>query len=364
MHALEGYRPRRGLSVPLLTAMDRQGRLDEASQRRLVRHAVSEGRGADILFAAGTTGEAMALEAGTRRALAETVVDEARACPGGRPPEVWIGVTMRTARETLGLLRHAVDCGADAAVIAPLSIADLGGDVPGFFQGGVRETLESGPRMLPIFLYDNADIAVDPRVPHLKTAVVKRLSRLEFVRGIKVSAPLAVLGNYAKAASHFNATGSFGIYTGNARLVFEIFDTERGPFRRYLDRLLMHYSLPVGVVAGQANAFPREWQDAWRTAVAGDEGGTSRYREAFSRLSAACRPPASGARSIACLKRILASAGILASDRLAPGTPALSPAEAAAFDAAFAGVRRLLTEAAPARWTTPWPSRSPQEAAP
>ena len=359
MHSLEGYLPRRGLSIPMLTALDSQGRLDEAGQRRLLRHVVSEGFGADLLFVGGTTGEAMALPLPLRKRLLETMVDEARlvnrelAAAGGRPREVWAGVTARGRSDTLGLLAHAVRAGADAAVIAPLSIDDLG-DVLVFFQREVREVLEGGDRMIPLFLYDNADLAADPRETHLKTSLVKRLSRLEFVRGIKVSAPMQVLGNYAKAASHFNTRGSFAIYVGNARLIFEIFDTEKGPFRRYLDRMLLNYSLPVGVVAGQANAFPREWQNAWRVSLAGDDTEIARYARAFARLSEACRP-GGAARSVACLKRALSRAGVIAGDTLAPGTPSLAGDDAAAFDTAFGAVRRLLTEEAPPRWVTPWP---------
>ena len=67
-----GFLPRGGLSVPVLTALDgATGALDEASQRRLLKHVVSGGRGADIVFAGGTTGEAMALGDSTRRALLE-----------------------------------------------------------------------------------------------------------------------------------------------------------------------------------------------------------------------------------------------------------------------------------------------------
>lgn len=354
MRELEGYVPRRGLSVPLLTALDARGGLDEASQRRLVRHTVSDGHGADILFVGGTTGEAQALPAPLRERLTEIVVDEARLLPAG--VEVWAGVTARTRRETLDLLAHAVRAGADAAVLAPLSVADLD-DVLAFFQHEVRDALEEGDRMIPVFLYDNADIATDPKAGHLRTALVKRLSRLAFVRGVKVSASMPVLGNYAKAASHFNALGSFGIYVGNARLVFDIFDTDKGPFRRYLDRFLLNWSLPVGVVAGQANVFPREWQDAWRVSVAGDERGIARYRAAFGRLSEACRPGGKG-RAAACLKRALHRQGILATETLAPGTPALAPAEGTDFDAAVDAIRADLAKDTPPRWITPLPQEA------
>ena len=57
MRTLEDIRPRPGLSVPVVTIVDEEGRLIEADQRALVRHVIQDGRGADVVFAAGTTGE-------------------------------------------------------------------------------------------------------------------------------------------------------------------------------------------------------------------------------------------------------------------------------------------------------------------
>ena len=57
MRSVEDTRPRRGLSVPVVTVLDRSGELLEDDQRRLVRYVIQDGYGADIVFAAGTTGE-------------------------------------------------------------------------------------------------------------------------------------------------------------------------------------------------------------------------------------------------------------------------------------------------------------------
>jgi hypothetical protein len=63
-------------------------------------------------------------------------------------------------------------------------------------------------------------------------------------------------------------------------------------------------------------------------------------------------------RTIACLKRALLREGVIASDAVAPGTPALSAEEAAAFDAAFAGVQRLAREGLDPTWVTPRGART------
>src|SRR5580693_9447456 len=101
-----------------------------------------------------------------------------------------------------------------------------------------------------LFLYDNADIAAAGKSDHLHTRDVKRMSRLGYVRGVKVTAGKAVLGNYMRAASHFKRKGEFVIYPGNAYLIFDLFQPRkgmRGKIRHYWNRYLTQNSLPHGV---------------------------------------------------------------------------------------------------------------------
>src|SRR6185295_7342374 len=193
--------------------------------------------------------------------------------------------------ETLANLECALEAQANAVVIAPLSIKDPV-DVIAFFQQDVSDLFDRLGRSVPVFLYDNADIAVNPRVLHLRTRDVKRLSRLSFVFGLKVSASRRVLGNYTKGAAHYKDKGQFGIYIGNAMLMFQVFDLERGfvgRIREYWNRYLLHNELPIGVVSGPANVLPREWQRAWRACYAGDERLMVIYKEAFEQFGTACR---------------------------------------------------------------------------
>ena len=97
-----------------------------------------------------------------------------------------------------------------------------------FLRRDVADLLDARRRRIPVYLYDNADIAIDPKVPHIRTRQVKAMSRLDFVRGIKVSASRKVLGNYTKAASSFCDRGEFGIYVGNAMLIFDLFKSYSG----------------------------------------------------------------------------------------------------------------------------------------
>ena len=233
LRSVEHMRPRSGLSVPIVTVLDDEGSLIESDQRAVVRYVIQDGYGADVIFSAGTTGEWDRVSNRTRqqviRVCAEEVERQNRALSGKlpRPVESWAGVTAHTPQETLENLEFSVNCGVDAAVLAPLSIPGVDDPVR-FVTHDVADLLDSLSRRVPVYLYDNADIAADPKVPHIRTHQVKAMSRLDFVRGIKVSAPRKVLGNYTKAAAGFRDRGEFGIYVGNATLIFDLFRPRTG----------------------------------------------------------------------------------------------------------------------------------------
>jgi dihydrodipicolinate synthase/N-acetylneuraminate lyase len=355
------YQPRRGLSIPAITVLDAAGRVIEEEQRRVFRYLAQGGYGADILFGVGTTGEWNRISNDERQRLIRIETDEVALINQEiskrelQPVEAWVGVTASTRVETLANLECAIEARADAAVIAPQSIADLG-DIVSFFQRDVSDLFDHRGQWLSVFLYDNADIAADPRIPHIRTRDVKRLSRLPFVFGLKVSAPRRVLGNYTKGAGHFKDKGEFGIYVGNAMLMFQVFNLEDGFFgrvREYWNRYLLHNELPIGVVSGPANGMPREWQRAWRACYAGDEHLMKTYKSVFEQFSAACRFSQGGKqvkKSIACLKHALQLEGVITSDTVAEGTRALDPSERREFAERHEKIRRTLAAATDSVW--------------
>jgi dihydrodipicolinate synthase/N-acetylneuraminate lyase len=366
VRSVEEARPCPGLSVPVVTALDAEGEFVDADQRAIVRHVLQDGYGADVVFAAGTTGEWDKVDNDVRQRVVQVSVEEvakanARRGPadGGRAVEAWAGVTAPSRGETLANLDFAIACGADAAVIAPLSIENVRDPVR-FLARDVSDLLDARTRRIPVYLYDNADIALDKKAPHIRTRQVKAMSRLDFVRGIKVSASRRVLGNYTKAAAGFRERGEFGIYVGNAMLIFELFRPRSGwlgSIAEHWQRYRLRGGIPIGVVSGPANALPREWARAWQVSRAGDAERMDEVRsvlEAFREATQIC-----GKRSIACLKRALRCTGVIDSDAVAPGTPALAAAEAERFDAAFAQVQEL----ARARIGAPWVSLPPEERA-
>ncbi|HEY6328401.1 MAG TPA: dihydrodipicolinate synthase family protein [Blastocatellia bacterium] len=354
------YRPRRGLSIPSVTILDREGRIIEDEQRRVFRFNAQSGRGADVIFAAGTTGEWNRISNHERQRLTEIEVDEVHRINertvtlGLAPVEAWAGATAESRAQTIDNLRFAIEAGADAAVIAPLSIRDII-DPVSFFQRDVSDLFDHLGKWLPVYLYDNADIAANPKIPHIRTRDVKRLSRLSFIYGVKVSAPSRVLGNYTKGALHYRDKGEFGIYVGDAMLIFQVFRMDDGPLgkiREYWNRYLLHNELPIGVVSGPANVLPREWQRAWRACYAADIHLMSIYGNAFSQFSQACcfGSGIGSDKTIACLKHALAIEGVIETVNVAKLTPDLTETEAQTFASRYARIRDELAQLTDPVW--------------
>ncbi|HXN86988.1 MAG TPA: dihydrodipicolinate synthase family protein [Candidatus Binataceae bacterium] len=344
---LSSYVPHSGLSIPIVTILDREGRILEDQQRAVVRFCIQDGRGADILFAVGTNGEWDRIDNAKRQQAARIIVEECRRVSERekiRPVEAWIGVTAHTRAETLENLEYSIALNADAAVIAPLSITDVD-DVVELVTRDLDAVFARAGKMIPVFLYDNADIAAPGKPQHLHTRDVKQMSQLPYVRGIKVTASKTELGNYTRAASHFKLAHEFVIYAGNAHLIFDLFSPPDGvaaTAKHYWNRYLTGHSLPYGVVAGPANAMPREWQRAWQWCRKQDIEQMPRYAKALEEFRDACSFTRSGVAyvaMIACLKAALAEFGVISSDAVANGTPELSGDERRIFADRFQRLR-------------------------
>lgn len=331
------YTPRRGLNIPCITVVDEASRVLEADQRRVIRHLIQDGYGADVIFANGTTGEWNRLANTERQRVLQITVAEVQQlnaelfAQGKLPVEVWCGLNGDTRREILDNLDLAIQLNADAAVIAPLAINDLDErEITRFFLREVNDLVERAAQPLPIFLYDNADINAPGRTAHIRTHIVKELSRLPWLCGIKVSASRKVLGNYTKAALHYKQPGEFGIYIGNANLIFDWYRPQRGALGRLRagwHQYLLHDALPIGVVSGPANVLPREWQKAWRVCWSGDEELTDLYRNVCEQFENACHFVEDGSKAgklLACFKYALELDGVISSSVVARGTPALT----------------------------------------
>jgi dihydrodipicolinate synthase/N-acetylneuraminate lyase len=359
VNSLDDYIPRPGLSVPVVTILDSRGRVLEDQQRAAIRFALQDGAGADIIFAAGTTGEWDRIDNSRRQAVVRIAIDECRRvrASAAKKIEAWAGITAHTRSDTLDNLAHALHAGADAAVVAPLSIRDVKHSAE-FVERDVGAVFNRAGRMLPLFLYDNADIAAPGKPPHLHTVDVKAMARLPYVRGIKVTASKTVIGNYTRAASHFKAGHEFAIYAGNAYLIFDLFAPPDGVadrMRHYWNRYLTQRTRPYGVVAGPANAMPREWQRAWQVCRSGDIELMRLYADAIDQFRIACTFKRSGKAfrpTIATLKASLKEMGVIDSDAVASGTPDLNDDERREFSVRFTALRDRNAEMLEHGWTS------------
>ena len=137
-------RVKRGLSIPGITILDPDGKILEDDQRKLFRYIAQEGRGADILFGVGTTGEFNRMTNDDRQRLIAILADEVHKINKGlthrgrNPVEGWAGVTAETKSLTLDNIECAMDSRADAVVIAPMSIGDLE-EVVSFFHREIND---------------------------------------------------------------------------------------------------------------------------------------------------------------------------------------------------------------------------------
>lgn len=354
-------RLKRGLNIPTVTIVDEDGRLIPDQQRQLLRHLVQEGYGADVLFGVGTTGEWNRLRNDERLRAMELTIDEVRSINSNRATsvEAWVGVNGNTRKEILTNLEASFQLGADAAVIAPTAIDDLHVDeMIRFFHRDITALVESQSRSMPIFLYDNADIASPGNAPHIPTSVVKQLSRLPWLCGIKVSASRRVLGNYMKAAMHYKLPGEFGIYIGNAMLIFDLYRPNHGLMGRLKEgwrNYLLNDTIPIGVVSGPANVLPREWQKAWRVCWAGDEESISLYRQlcgGFDEIAVFEENGRRVNRMIACLKYALELDGVIGCSQVAPGTAPLTAQQKEIFHERYNGLRRSIDHSTDQIWQT------------
>ena len=359
------YISRAGLNVPAITVTDGDGKVVAEEQRRVFRHLVQDGFGADVIFGNGTTGEWNRLRNGERQRVIEIEVDEIKRINekltqlGRAPVECWVGVNGSTKAEVLANLDLAIQLRVDAAVIAPLAIADLNeSETVSFFHREITDLIESSASDLPVFLYDNADIAASGRESHIRTRTVKQLSRLPWLAGIKVSAPRHVLGNYTKAALHFKQPGEFGIYIGDAMLIFEWFQPRQGFFGRLREGwrdYLLHDTLPVGVVSGPGNVLPREWKKAWGVCWSGDEEGMRLFRSICAQFDGLSRFEEKGVtvvKALACHQEALRLDGIVSTSEVVQGTPSLSSEEREIFGERYGILKSRIRRDVPALWQT------------
>ena len=99
-----------------------------------------------------TTGEWDRIDNPRRQSVARIVIDECRRAraTAAKKIEAWAGITAHTRAETLANLSNAIEAGADAAVLAPLSIRDVEHPAK-FVERDIGAVYNRAGRVIPLF---------------------------------------------------------------------------------------------------------------------------------------------------------------------------------------------------------------------
>ncbi|MFO7899504.1 MAG: dihydrodipicolinate synthase family protein, partial [Planctomycetota bacterium] len=216
-----------GLYVACVTPFDADEHLDLNAFRSIAEHLIAGG--VDALIAAGTTGEAHALDIDERGALWRTAVSQA----AGRVPVI-AGTGATTTRAAKRFLELAAHCGCDAALVLTPWFETPGPDGLEAYYAELAESTD-----LPMIVYQNPG-RTGLTLPH---DVVARLAD-RFpgpIAGFKDAVPDAD----AAAALRERAPDGFLIFSGGPH--------ERDRFGDVCD----------GSINDLANALPRESVEAY-----------------------------------------------------------------------------------------------------
>lgn len=182
----------KGIIPAMVTPIDKTGRINEASLRKLVNHLIDGG--VHGLFPIGSQGEAFSLTFSEKKETIRIVVDETR----GRVP-VYAGTGAVTTREAIETTKMANDLGVSAvSVITPYFI------IPSQKELIVHYTsiAKSCPD-LPILLYSNPDRTQVP----FQVPTVLELAAVDNIIGIKDS-----LGDMSLTGEYIRLTRGMGFH--------------------------------------------------------------------------------------------------------------------------------------------------------
>jgi 4-hydroxy-tetrahydrodipicolinate synthase len=277
-----------GIFVPMLTPLNEDETLDEASLRRLVDFLVDAG--VHGIWSMGTTGEFAALpEAERARGVAATV-DQVN----GRVPVV-ANIGDSSTGLALRHARHAVEAGADALALTP----------PHYYPHSMDEMLTHFRTMkeafpdLPLLVYNI------PQTVKVKMTVptTLQLAREGTCQGIKDSQ---------------NDLRWFRLLTSSVRN--EGLDNQ---FRMFLGtRILIDAAFVVGghgAIPATSNVAPAAATEAWEAVVRGDFDQARRAQEVvmrFEELAEVAHGGSPDAAGYGSMKNALKEWGVIANARL------------------------------------------------
>lgn len=224
-----------GITAAMVTPFTKDGAVDYAAIGDLTGMLVN--KGVHCLYPCGTTGEMLRLDTEERKKVAETVIEAA----GGRVT-VFIHCGSMKQEDTITLIRHAKDAGADGAgVVTPVFFGQNETELEEYFVAAA-----SCAEDFPIYLYNIPQCAAND----LPVAVAERVKkRCKNVVGIKYS-----FADINRTIDYINVDGGD-------------FSVLHGCDRAMVSMLALGCK---GTVSGIAGVFPEPFAAAYKAYMEGD----------------------------------------------------------------------------------------------
>ena len=243
----------KGIVVPIVTPVTKDGALDEQAYRNLIDYLAENG--IQGVFPFGTTGEFYAFDLGFYEEVLHITKDAVK----GRM-DIYAGANHITTQGAIQIARMVENVGGiDAlSVLTPMFISQTQQEVYGFYREIAEET------SLPIIIYNNrpkTNVMVEP-------ATVARLAQIENIIGVKDSTgDMTNTGEYLRLTRGIE---NFHVMMGRDTLIYAA----------------LCYGAS-GAIASCANVAPRIAVDIYEKFLAGDAKGALEAQFKFSALRVA-----------------------------------------------------------------------------
>ncbi|MGE5248372.1 MAG: dihydrodipicolinate synthase family protein [Verrucomicrobiota bacterium] len=236
----------RGVVPPIVTPVDAEERVVEASLRQIVDHVIVGG--VHGILSLGSNGEFFGLDPEQQQRALSVTVDQA----AGRVP-VYMGIGAVATRECIRLARQGEKAKARAVtILPPMFLSPSEGELYQHFRAVADAT------SLPVLLYNNPD----RMRTGISAALLERLAEVPNIVGIKDSS-----GDLTLTAEYIRRTRDKGFKVMAGRDIMILGALAYGG---------------VGCVAATANVVPRLVVEIFERFQAGDLAGA---REAQFRLA-------------------------------------------------------------------------------
>ncbi len=243
----------KGIVVPVVTPVTKDGALDEQAYRNLIDYLAENG--IQGVFPFGTTGEFYAFDLGFYEEVLHITKDAVK----GRM-DIYAGANHITTQGAIQIARMVENVGGiDAlSVLTPMFISQTQQEVYGFYREIAEET------SLPIIIYNNrpkTNVMVEP-------ATVARLAQIDNIVGVKDSTgDMTNTGEYLRLTRGIE---NFHVMMGRDTLIYAA----------------LCYGAS-GAIASCANVAPRIAVDIYDKFQAGDAKGALEAQFKFSALRVA-----------------------------------------------------------------------------